>query len=667
MAYKKRPLELIGSQESGTSPPPSPPKRQSTVRKRQPKKKRIVVDSSDTEDKSENDIKSSTRIASSLSSLTSKMLKTKVPKPQQKVKLKSSVTHDDSQIETTAFPSKNSISRHLSDSEKLFEDNEYHVDDDHCGMWWLKHEPKYPSDLAVNGKKISEVRDWLNRAYEPQSSIFRMLILVGRAGCGKTITLKSVAKEMGIDIVEWINPIDFSTRHETFDEESISISKKFREFVDRTTRYSALNLTLHSKKSDSRSATTTSPKNSTKKLVLIDDIPNLTNNAASQSFYQTLNSILTSSVPPSYPTIIIVSECFTYNQLTYDFNVDKRQTYRRRARIQNPADSGNATLVGRNNNNSDQGEWTLQSIFPQNILDSPYCQTIKFRPSAKTFLVKGLKRILSLEYNDTRILTKSNKALTEQLTPIAVASEGDIRSAVNMLQWSLPPRIMPAPDLYAPPAVSNKRRRQPPVPVIPIESSLAAANEQNLDLFHALGKVLYSKQKSSRTSEFESTKISSWEIMQKLPVDVGLFELYLNNYYLGFVDSIEEAVEIAELFSVSDEISCLGGWSSMHTGKMYGTSLAVGEMMLNRPNTSDEVCPENQTYAGSCSQSTSSHGSGQENKSRHQGFLQMEKPQYVESQRAIRGYAHDLSLLCRRGYGKPEVAFAMQLLSNVAF
>jgi len=36
----------------------------------------------------------------------------------------------------------------------------------------------------------------------------RLVVLYGPAGCGKTVALTVAAAELGLDVVEWINPVD---------------------------------------------------------------------------------------------------------------------------------------------------------------------------------------------------------------------------------------------------------------------------------------------------------------------------------------------------------------------------------------------------------------------------------------------------------------------------
>ncbi|OLY83616.1 Cell cycle checkpoint protein RAD17 [Smittium mucronatum] len=96
---------------------------------------------------------------------------------------------------------------------------------------------------------------------------------------------------------------------------------------------------------------------------------------------------------------------------------------------------------------------------------------------------------------------------------------------------------------------------------------------KNLSLFHALGKVLYSKRVPS-TLFGASDKINPNElqdrgqlssdassILETLPVDKDIFSLYLHQNYPFFTDEITEYSDVSEYFSQCDLLS--------YTGKLY--------------------------------------------------------------------------------------------------
>lgn len=66
--------------------------------------------------------------------------------------------------------------------------------------------PSSASELAVNAKKVNEVRAWLTAALDPTKAVAsRLCLLTGPSGCGKTATVMAVAKEFNVSVREWTN------------------------------------------------------------------------------------------------------------------------------------------------------------------------------------------------------------------------------------------------------------------------------------------------------------------------------------------------------------------------------------------------------------------------------------------------------------------------------
>jgi len=151
---------------------------------------------------------------------------------------------------TTSNKSGSKFYRGASVDEQLFKRKKRATVD--LQLWSLKHKPKSANDLAVHPKKIEEVRQWLKMALSsPQSP--KVLVMTGPSGCGKTATLKTLCKEMRVDVQEWHNPTTIYDEGLPYEPQT----EAFKRFVSRAIKYRAL-LGDHS---------------INKKLVLIEEVP----------------------------------------------------------------------------------------------------------------------------------------------------------------------------------------------------------------------------------------------------------------------------------------------------------------------------------------------------------------------------------------------------------
>lgn len=61
-------------------------------------------------------------------------------------------------------------------------------------------------ELGVHPRKVQDVANWINEAYNPKLAKYRrLLVLSGPTGAAKTATLRVLAEEHDIDILEYRN------------------------------------------------------------------------------------------------------------------------------------------------------------------------------------------------------------------------------------------------------------------------------------------------------------------------------------------------------------------------------------------------------------------------------------------------------------------------------
>lgn len=116
-------------------------------------------------------------------------------------------------------------------------------------------EPKTVTDLAVNGKKIDELRGWL-REYErlKKTRPNAMLNLTGPCGSGKLTAVKVLAHELHYEIFEYTSQIDKDYKAYNSDTGLVHLTK----FVLDSSRFGSIFIEA--------------PK---KKLLIVKDFPNV--------------------------------------------------------------------------------------------------------------------------------------------------------------------------------------------------------------------------------------------------------------------------------------------------------------------------------------------------------------------------------------------------------
>ncbi|XP_053609797.1 cell cycle checkpoint protein RAD17 [Plodia interpunctella] len=124
------------------------------------------------------------------------------------------------------------------------------------GKNWMKNfDPVRVEDLAVHNKKVQEVEEWLKSHCDQNLS--DILLLTGPVGCGKTITVSTLAAKHNIKVTEWITPLDIGLPSEYGDfEHKEKQSSKFLDFIINAANFTSL------------------LDNNNRKLVLVEDFPN---------------------------------------------------------------------------------------------------------------------------------------------------------------------------------------------------------------------------------------------------------------------------------------------------------------------------------------------------------------------------------------------------------
>ncbi|XP_066469640.1 cell cycle checkpoint protein RAD17 isoform X2 [Tiliqua scincoides] len=359
--------------------------------------------------------------------------------------------------------------------------------------WVDKYKPKAQNELAIHKKKIEEVEAWLKtRVFQRQAKQGgSVLLLTGPPGCGKSATVEILSKDLGIQVQEWINPIlpdfkkdDFQdTLHHESEFQILPYQSQtalFEEFLLRANKYIKLQMVGESMETD-------------KRLILVEDMPN--------HFYRDpsrLHEILRRFVRTGRcPLVFIISDGFS-------------------------------------------GASNQRSLFPKEIHEELFISNISFNPVAPTMMMKVLNRIAATEASmNGEKIDLPDKASLEL---ICKGCSGDIRSAINSLQFSLKGELSTESDFSRLPAHLSEYERDP----------LLVQPEDVIEKSHMPGDI---------------------------------FNLYLHQNYVDFFSDIDDLMRASEYLSTADFLC--SNWDARSTLREYGASVATrGIMHSNRARAS---------------------------------------------------------------------------------
>ncbi|GAA5870623.1 hypothetical protein JCM1840_004819 [Sporobolomyces johnsonii] len=494
-------------------------------------------------------------------------------------------------------------------------------------LWVDKYEPASREELSIHPRKVSDVVGWLAEAFGPNPRIAkyrRVLVLSGPAGAGKTACLRVLAKEMGIEIVEWKETSNVELAN---DDARESVVHRFTSFLARAGMAPALDFGDSDDPIPSTSscpAPTPSPSASShtwsaRRLILLEDLPNVSHYPTKLALRSALQQYL-SSPRVTCPLVLIVSEAL--------------------ARPGADADNGGAAgwATGGRGDSVD-----ARAVCGVEVLQHPACREIAFNPIAVTIMKKGLVRILDRIYMPPPPSSRSSSRSTTVSAPspstrpsastldlIIQHSNGDIRSALMGLQFL----SMEGADgggatslgvgsKGAKAAGKGKKRKRDEAPGGGGDAGKDAAKrllqfvtarESSLFVFHALGKVLYNKRwgdspeddkkdlgRPGIVQEREYDKLpkhlrKEWKrrpskvdpdvLFAEAPLDSDLFLSYLHHNYAQFTSSIEECSLILDGLSAADALLRVEDDSSRRAPltSLYSFALAVRTTLVSLPS-----------------------------------------------------------------------------------
>lgn len=334
--------------------------------------------------------------------------------------------------------------------------------------WAERFGPVNLGELAVHKRKVADVRGWLEDVMAGRLRQ-RLLILKGSAGTGKTTTMRLLARDMRCEILEWKNP---TTTGLGF----TSASTQFEDFLGRGSKFGQLDVDSDVSLG-SRSPVGGGNSDTGRKIILIEEFPNTFNKSSSAllSFRNTLLQYLAASTPslaafgqqpaeePVTPVVLVISE----TQLTTTSAL---------------ADS-----------------FTVHRLLGSDITRHAGTAVIEFNAIAPTFLTAALELIVQKEARQSGRRRTPGPVVLQRLGEI-----GDIRSAVSALEFLCLKGDADADWGSKVVFTKSKRGAKDGTALTKDEQDsleLISQREASLNIFHAVGKVMYNKRDEAPMSD----------------------------------------------------------------------------------------------------------------------------------------------------------------------
>ncbi|XP_060598145.1 cell cycle checkpoint protein RAD17-like [Ruditapes philippinarum] len=484
-------------------------------------------------------------------------------------------------------------------------------------LWSDKYAPTNQGDLAVHKKKIADVEQWIS-GHIQKKKLPPILLLTGPAGVGKTATVKVLAKELRCELHEWSNPLadDYSEGFSTSSdwksrsriEAGISSSQKsqFQEFLLRANKYNTLDIFGGG------------GGVMTRRIILVEDFPNMFFREAAP-FHDILRRYV--QVGGS-PLIFIVSD-------------------------------------------STSGDSNERLLFPKDLQAQLNIENISFNPVAMTSMTKILTKVATEEsLKGSHKFTVPSKSVIES---IAMASAGDIRGAINALQFAC---LKDTCDLAAASYSKGKTRLTKKSSTTGKKGSTTkktlsktsssqkdeelmsiGGRDTSLFLFRALGKILYCKRTDpgedeenravlpSHLSQYyrDPLQVDPEDVVERSHLSGDFFGAYLHQNYVEFFSSIEDLVTASEYISDADYLTI--DWASRSALQQYAASVATRGIMFSN---------------SSRARHTDSGGGGL-------GWKPLHKPQWYTASKQARQNSETARYLFR-SYRAPPVVLQTELI-----
>ncbi|XP_054164723.1 cell cycle checkpoint protein RAD17-like [Oppia nitens] len=444
---------------------------------------------------------------------------------------------------------------------------------------------KDSKDLALSTQKCRQLMDWFRSQFKDKTCLSKFLLLNGPTGTGKTTSVKVLAKEFNVEVIEY-KP--YSQHLETVLDEALTERRdyglqsmnqidNFKHFIYQSVRYRD-RLVI-----DEQTNRSTVWSN---RLILIEDFPNI-------------------------------------------FHI-KPETLHKELRLLNKRFGNSLVPIVFIISDTTNGQSDEYKLLPKQLQHDLRFITINFKPITDNSLQKILER------------TFGNKLSTNELKTIIGVSSGDVRNALNNMQL-----IYKHLNEDNKCDKNTKRLRKAKTDIKPTFDYVS--RDSSLTVSHAIGKVLYAKRLDTKYNNKKTCELPTHlvaydrrpplsdcpeSIADKLVVSSDVFNGWLHQNYIDLCDNLENAEKCIDWLCQSD--SLFSGEQHFYNKTIfdsYQSVIAIRGLMFNI--SSDESDSQ---------ESVSGSTNIKQNKS-HRKFKPFEKPQTFAVNRSIESLKQQISQL----------------------
>lgn len=433
--------------------------------------------------------------------------------------------------------------------------------------------PSSVGELAVNKRKVADVRAWLTEALrgnEKVAKFRKVLALTGPSGSGKSATVHALAAELGAEVVEWENAPSFYDAGER-----LSAGDRFADFLRRAVRYPQLSFSTR------RDAP---PRRAASKIVLVEDLPNVAHAPTCELFQTALQQYVDGAIShaPRVALVLCISDTVA-------------RTDAESSALSEGAAGGGGWRARRETTQD------VRTVVPEAVRQHAAFAEIRFNPLTARMIHGALREMA--------VRTHGAPCSASALASIAEAANGDIRGAANLYSF-----------LASSAAATGKRGASGARKADELVW-LGGRREPSMALFHALGRVLFNKragdpmddtnaddagddERASRVAQLlaplwerhthapmpqrpwephvRKSRVDVHQLWDTLPVDAGVFQHYLHHNFPAFTDDVDHFAAVLEGLSSADALSAHG--AGMAAGDLYAFHVATRSTLLALPS-----------------------------------------------------------------------------------